>query len=453
MKTTTNSKSFISSSGYDWRLALCDIAGSVAHVKMLSERGIIPRRDAVKIAAALGKLSSQIRPAVSAGKRPRLPDAEDIHFAVEKEIIKRLGPVGGKMHTARSRNDQVATDLRLWLKEEIPSLIQSSRRARKEILLKARANIKAVMPGYTHLQQAQPVLFAHWISAYNEMLKRDESRLAGCLGRLDESPLGAAAFAGTSFPVDRRLTARLLGFARPMANSVDAVASRDFACEFAAACAVLLVNLSRFAEDLIIFSSSEFGFVEMPSGYSSGSSIMPQKKNPDWLELVRAKAASAVGSLMSLMALTKNLPLAYNRDLQEDKLHVFRSADDARLALEVCAAVANGLKVNSRRMLASFDKDYLLATELADYLAVRGVPFRKAHAAVSAVARYAVERGVSLSEVTFEVYKKYSPAFGRDLYKCLDVRRAVSSRKSLGGTAASEVSRYLSSELRGLKKI
>jgi argininosuccinate lyase len=238
-----------------------------------------------------------------------------------------------------------------------------------------------------------------------------------------------------------------------MANSVDAVASRDFACEFASACAVLMVNLSRFAEDLIIFSSSEFGFVEMPEGYSGGSSIMPQKKNPDWLELVRAKAASAVGSLVSLLAITKNLPMAYNRDLQEDKLHVFRAADDARLSLDVCAAVAKGLKINDRRMLAAFDKDYLLATELADYLAARGIPFRKAHASVAAVARYAVGRGVSLSAVPLEVYRKHSPAFGRDLYKCLDVRRAVSSRKSFGGTAAQEVSRYISLELRRLKKI
>lgn len=449
MKTMKN---FISSSEYDWRLALCDVRGSMAHVKMLSARKIIPPRDAAKIIRALEKLAAEIRASLAAGRRPRLPAAEDIHYAVEKEIIRRLGPVGGKMHTARSRNDQVATDLRLWLKEEIPSIISSSRRARKAILSKAAATTSAVMPGYTHLQQAQPVLFAHWLSAYNEMLKRDESRFADCLNRLDESPLGAAAFAGTSFPVDRRLSARLLGFARPMANSVDAVASRDFACEFAAASAVLLVNLSRFAEDLIIFSSSEFGFIVMPSGYSSGSSIMPQKKNPDWLELVRAKAASAVGSLMSLLALTKNLPLSYNRDLQEDKLHVFAAADAARMSLDVAAAVARGLIVRPSRMLSAFDKDYLLATELADYLSARGVPFREAHGAARSVVEEASRLGVGLKDIPLASYKKRSAVFARDLYLCLDPRRSVASKKSLGGTAGSNVARYIKTELSLLKK-
>jgi len=439
---------FISSFSYDKRLALSDIKCSIAHVEMLGRKKIIPRGESAGIVKTLKALAAEI----TAGLK-RISPSEDIHYAIEKEVIARLGEnIGGKLRTARSRNDQVATDIRLYLKSDIPELKESIRKLRRSIIKKSLADFDAVMPGYTHLQEAQPVLFSHYLSTYNEMLKRDEARFSDCLDRLNESPLGAAAFAGTSFDIDRNFTARLLGFARPMPHSVDAVSSRDFACEFISACAITMVHLSRLAEDLIIFSSSEFGFVSMPQGYSSGSSIMPQKKNPDWLELIRAKAAGVIGSLTAMLSLLKGIPLSYNRDMQEDKIHIFRASDETRASLEVMASIISGLEINRDRMSEAMRRDdYFLATELADYLVGKGIPFKTAHSIVSRVVSEASSRGVKLSELGFEQYRKMSKAFGRDIYtKCLDINRVISSKNSYGGTSPSQVKKYLSREFKML---
>jgi len=450
--TTNLVPDFISSFSYDNRLAIWDIKCSIAHITMLAKKKIIPPSDGKRLLKTLKAILTDLL------KGKKLTPAEDIHYAVEKEVIRRVGEeLGGKLRTARSRNDQVATDIRLYIKSEIAGIVSEICSLRRAIIKKSLSHIDIVMPGYTHLQQAQPILFSHYLSTYNEMLKRDECRFNDCLKRMDESPLGAAALAGTSYPIDRNITAHLLGFSKPMSHSVDAVSSRDFACEFISCCAITLTHLSRMSEDLIIFSSSEFGFVTMPPEFSSGSSIMPQKRNPDWLEIIRAKTSAAIGSLTAILSLLKGLPLSYNRDMQEDKLHIFRSSDDITLCLKVMTGIISGMKINQKRIAEALERnDYYLATELADYLVSKGISFKTAHNAVSRLVSLALSRGLKLSQIPLEDYKKISTIFSKinsaDIRLVLNVKRVINSKKSYGGTSPLLVKKYLLKELSELNQ-
>ncbi len=430
---------FTSSLPVDRRLYAYDIAGSIAHCQMLAKQGILSRSEARRIVGAL----RSIRGEIDGGRFRWLPTDEDIHMAIERRLTEKIGSLGGKLHTARSRNDQVVLDLRMYLRDEIDALCGAIRKLQLALGRLARQHQRAIMPGYTHLQRAQPILFAHHLLAYVEMLGRDAARLRECRARVNELPLGAGALAGTTFPVDRRFVARQLGFRAVMRNSVDAVASRDFAAEFLAAAAILGMHLSRFAEEIVLWSSAEFGFIELPDAFATGSSMMPQKKNPDVAELVRGRTGRLYGNLLALLTVLKGLPLAYNRDMQEDKAAVFDSADTARAALEILAAMVPRVKVREDRMRQAACGGFALATDLADYLVRRGEPFRRAHAIVGRVVRYCEERGCSLSDLSPAELRRFSPRFGPDARHWLDVERAVSRRRSSGGTSPANVARRL----------
>ena len=377
-------ESFTTSFPFDRRLYPYDIEGSIAHCEMLAKQRIIGKAEAQRIITAL----RQIRAEFDTGTFRALPSDEDIHMAVERRLIEKIGAGGGKLHTARSRNDQVALDLRLFLKAEIKKLIELIRELRRVLGTVAKRDQDIILPGYTHLQPAQPVLLAHHWLAYAEMLGRDAARFADCLKRLDVLPLGSGALAGTTFPIDRAYVARRLGFREISANSMDAVSDRDFAAEFLAAAAITGMHLSRLAEDLVLWSSQEFGFIELPDAFATGSSMMPQKKNPDVAELIRGKTGRLYGNLLALLTTLKGLPLTYNRDLQEDKEPVFDSLDTLTGSLTLFTALIPQLRVNRSRMLSAATAGYTLATELADYLAGKGLPFREAHRVVGAIVRH-----------------------------------------------------------------
>ena len=365
--------------------------------------------------------------------------AEDVHSFIESKLVQLIGETGKKLHTGRSRNDQVATAFRLWLREEIAGLSQAVRELQKSLIEVAEKQKTAVLPGYTHLQRAQPVLWAHWCLAYYEMLARDRERLDEVWRRTNRLPLGAAALAGTSYEIDRESVARELGFEGVAANSLDAVSDRDFAVEFVGACSLVMVHLSRFAEDLILYASSEFQFVELSDAVSTGSSLMPQKKNPDALELVRGKAGRIFGHHIGLLTTMKGLPLAYNKDMQEDKEAVFDTVDTVKICLQIASIVLKNMRVNEAKTRAAATKGYLNATELADYLVLKGVPFRTAHDAVGRVVLHAIAQNKELGELELKDFQQFSGAIEKDVFEALSLEQTLASKNQIGGTAPERV--------------
>ncbi len=426
---------FANSLHFDCRLYAHDIRGSLAHCRTLAKARVLTRAEAATIERGLRAVLKELE----TGRFPFQPQDEDIHMAVERRLTELIGPAGGKLHTGRSRNDQVATDLRLFVKDELAELAEAVRRLQRALLAQARAHRDTAMPGYTHLQRAQPVLLAHHFLAYVEMLERDRGRLADARARADVMPLGSGALAGSNYPVDRRYAAKLLGFARVSENSLDAVSDRDFVVETLAALSLVMAHLSRLGEELILWSSQEFRFVELPDGFCTGSSMMPQKKNPDVPELVRGKTGRVFGHLMGLLTTLKGLPLAYNRDLQEDKEALFDALDTVRDSVEVMAAMFPGLTVNRAALQAAVGSGFLLATELADHLVTKGVPFRQAHAVAGRVVRDCLDRGVDLAHVTLADLKRQSPVFGPDALRVLTVAGAIARKGQAGGTARKRV--------------
>jgi argininosuccinate lyase len=430
---------FTTSFPFDRRLYAYDIAGSIAHCEMLAKQRIIPRRDAMRIVVALHQIQKEFDGGTF---RVRAGD-EDVHMAIERRLIEKIGATGGKLHTARSRNDQVALDLRLLLRDEAQSIVSLLRRLRRTLASVAKRHREVIMPGYTHLQPAQPVLFAHHCLAYAEMLERDEGRFTDCLRRIDVLPLGSGALAGTTFPIDRADVARHLGFHAVSANSMDAVSDRDFAAEFLAAAAIAGMHLSRLAEDLVLWSSQEFRFIELPDAFATGSSMMPQKKNPDIAELVRGRTGRLYGNLVALLTTLKGLPLTYNRDLQEDKEPVFDSVDTLKGSLTILSALLPQLRINRERMRAAATAGYILATELADYLTGKGVPFRDAHAIVGAIVRHCLTENVTLEALALPQLRRFSTHFKPDVKTWLSAEAAVRRRRAVGGTSPGNVQRQL----------
>src|SRR5213593_2536250 len=429
---------FTGSLPVDRRLYPHDITGSVAHVRALVRARLLTRREGARLERGLGA----VRRELDAGRFRFLPSDEDIHMAIERRLVQLLGPLGGKLHTGRSRNDQVALDLRLWLRAECDALDGALRRLQQALIAVAARHRAAIMPGYTHLQRAQPILLAHHLLAYREMLARDRTRFRDCRQRGDELPLGAGALAGAGFPLDRKFLARELGFARVSQNSIDAVADRDTAVEFLAAAAIAAVHLSRLAEDLVLWATDEFGFLELPDAFATGSSMMPQKKNPDVAELVRGKTGRVTGALVALLTTLKGLPLAYNRDLQEDKPALFDAADTLRQSLDVMARMLPHLRFDTARMAAAAD-GLLLATDLADLLVERGVPFRRANEIVGGLVRHCLATGVALRDLDAALLRRHSPHLTPALVRRLTPARSVARRRVLGGTAPREVARQL----------
>ena len=426
---------FNSSIRFDARMYRQDIRGSQVHAEMLGRQGIIPKEDAALIVKTLGEILEDIEN----GKVEFLIDAEDIHMNIETILIERIGDVGKRLHTGRSRNDQVALDLRLYLRDETDKLSAMLSETMKTLLDIASEHTETIMPGYTHLQKAQPVTFAHHVMAYFQMLSRDLSRLADCRKRINIMPLGSGALAGTTYPLDREFVAGKLGFDGVTANSMDGVSDRDFAIEFLSVLSMLMMHLSRFCEELILWSSHEFSFVEMDDSYSTGSSIMPQKKNPDVAELIRGKTGRVYGSLMALLTTMKGLPLAYNKDMQEDKEAVFDALDTAVLCLPVFTNMIKTMRIRKDRMRSGATGGFTNATDLADYLVKKGVPFRSSHAIVGGMVAKAVETNRDLDEFTLEEFKEFSDLIEEDIYTAIDVGTCVNDRNILGGPAKKQV--------------
>ncbi len=428
---------YVGSLRYDRRLYRHDIAGSMAHARMLGGQGIIPDDDAQRIIQGL----EAIRGEIERGEFIFDPADEDIHMAVETRLFTLIGDIAGRLHTGRSRNDQIALDVRMYLRDEMGQIDSALTDLRRALVELAERNRDAILAGYTHLQQAQPVLFAHHVLAYFEMFGRDAERLADCLKRVNVLPLGSGALAGVPYPIDRDAVARELGFDRVSANSMDAVADRDFVAEFNACGAILMMHISRLAEELVLWSSTEFGFVRMGEGYTTGSSIMPQKRNPDIAELARAKTGRAYGNLIAILTILKSLPLSYNRDLQEDKEPLFDTVDTVKETLRICAEMLRTVEVNAPRMRGAM-RDYVLATDVADYLVGKGVPFRSAHGVSAELSRYAADHGKSLSELTLDEYRRFSGMFEDDILN-LSMERSVGARNVAGGTNPDRVSSAL----------
>jgi argininosuccinate lyase len=435
---------FSASVEVDGRLWPQDIDGSIAHVRMLADRKILSRDDADQIVAGL----ETIRSSLERGDFEWDASKEDVHMNIELALTSAIGDAGGRLHTARSRNDQVATDLRLWTRQACESIVADIDAFLAVLADKADAHVEYLMPGYTHLQRAQPVRLAHHLLAWAEMLDRDRGRLVDAALRMNESPLGSAALAGTTFPIDRKATAKALGFARPMRNSLDAVASRDFLLESVSALAICSVHLSRIAEELVLWSSQEFAFVQMSDAFTTGSSIMPQKKNPDIPELVRGKTGRVVGSLVNLLVMLKGLPLAYNRDLQEDKAPVFEAFDTVHDCLAVLTGAIDSATFDKARMATALQAGFLDATEVADWLASRGVPFRDAHHVAGKLVQQAAQQGKTLSDLPLGAYKALHPAFDETVFLALDMETAVERRDVIGGPARARVADAIA-ELRG----
>ncbi len=429
---------YTASIAFDWRLYPYDIAGSIAHAKMLAKQGIISNKEAEVITEGL----ASIREEIEQGKFEFKSELEDIHMNIEARLIEKVGEVGGKLHTARSRNDQVALDLRLFTKEAINDTLLSLKKFQQALISLAEANKNVIMPGYTHLQRAQPVLLAHHLLAYFEMLQRDIDRFNDCLKRTDVMPLGSGALAGISYNIDREFLAQELGFSQISQNSMDAVSDRDFIVEYEAAASICIMHLSRLAEEIILWSSIEFDFVELDEAYATGSSIMPQKKNPDVAELIRGKTGRVYGNLMALLATMKALPLSYNRDMQEDKEGFFDTVDTLLSGLEVFTGMLRTLRVKAENMEQAAKQGYILATDLADYLVKKGEAFRTAHDIVARLVRYATEKGKSFSELSLAEYRGFSPLFGDNVYS-ITVESSLAARDNIGGTAPKRVEQAL----------
>ena len=421
---------YFASLAFDRRLAEYDVRGSVAWARALGAAGVLSTDEVEQVSEGLAQISGELE----AGTFPFRPELEDIHFNVERRLTELIGPLGGKLHTGRSRNDQVALDVRLFVKDAIDGVIEGLAAYRQALVDQAAGHIGTLMPGYTHLQRAQPVLLAHHLLAHEEAAVRDAARFRDALGRVDVMPLGSAALAGTAYPIDREALARDLGFAKgPSRNSIDAVSDRDFIVEFEAAASLAMVHLSRLAEEVVVWSSEEFGFVEVSTDYASGSSIMPQKRNPDAAELVRGKTGRVHGHLVAMLTTLKGLPLAYNRDLQEDKEGLFDTVDTLHSSLGVMAGMVPGLTFRVDRMLDASTGGFLLATELADYLAKKGAPFREAHGAVRKLVDDAILAEQTLSDLTIDDYRRASPLFEPDVLE-ITVESAVEARGVPGGT-------------------
>lgn len=444
-KTSGIVESFTESISFDRRLWKYDIEGSIAHAQMLARQGIITHNEAKKITVGLRQIAREIE----SGKFSFREDLEDIHMNIEAALIQKIGDVGRKLHTARSRNDQVALDLRLYLRAESGEITALIQKLQGIFLDLAGQYFGLHMPGYTHLQRAQPVLLSHHLLAYVEMLQRDRERFSDSLKRTNRLPLGACALAGTTLPIDRTYVAQLLGFVETAQNSIDAVADRDFAIEFLSDCSLLMMHLSRFAEEMVLWSTEEFKFIELPDAFTTGSSIMPQKKNPDAAELIRGKTGRIYGNLLNLLTMMKGLPLAYNRDMQEDKLPVFDTADTIKSCLSVLVAMLPGIKFQTERMQETAGAAYSTATDLAEYLVKKGVPFRQAHELTGRIVLSAIRQHKRLEEISLEEFRKYSPVIQDDIYRRLSVADSVGNKKSLGGTSPSEVKK----QIKRLKKL
>jgi argininosuccinate lyase len=437
--TADSVEAFTASIEIDARLYRHDIMGSIAHAKMLAKQRIIPAGDARKIIRGLQTIQREID-----GRKFKFSQAdEDIHMNIERRLTELIGPAGGKLHTARSRNDQVALDMRLFLRDEVGLIVDGLHALGQELARAASKHLDVIMPGYTHLQRAQPVLFSHHLLAYFDMFERDGERFNECLTRINVLPLGSGALAGTTFPIDRAYVAKLLGFPRVSKNSIDAVSDRDFLLEFLASSSILFVHLSRLAEEFVLWSTQEFGFVELPDGYCTGSSMMPQKKNPDVPELIRGKTGRVFGHLQALLTIMKGLPLAYNRDLQEDKIPLFDTVDTVKACVKIMGEVIAGMKVRRERMLSAVQDGFMNATDLADYLVERALPFRAAHAVAGKVVQFCLAHGKRIEELTLVELKRFSDKFEKNVYKYLSAEAAVERRRAVGGTARGNVVRRL----------
>jgi len=426
---------FNSSIRFDARMYKQDITGSMAHAEMLGRQGIIPKDDADLIVKTLGEILADIEN----DKVEFLIDAEDIHMNIETILIERIGDAGKKLHTGRSRNDQVALDLRMYLRDEVKQISDMLKDAMKTVLDIAEKNVDTIMPGYTHLQKAQPVTAAHHFMAYFQMFSRDLDRLGDCFKRINIMPLGSGALAGTTYPLDREFVAQKLGFDGITRNSMDGVSDRDFAIELSSVLSILMMHLSRFCEELILWSSHEFSFVEMDDSYSTGSSIMPQKKNPDVAELIRGKTGRVYGSLTTLLTMMKGLPLAYNKDMQEDKEAIFDAVDTVKLCLPVFTNMIKTMTIKEEKMARGATGGFTNATDLADYLVKNGVPFRSSHAIVGKMVAKAVEKGCDLDEFTLEEMKEFSDLIKEDIYEAISIKTCVDERNVIGGPAKNQV--------------
>ena len=433
-------KQFTASVGFDKRLAEFDIAGSLAHARMLGAQGIIGTEDVKAIESGLTEILAEIQ----AGTFEWLLDLEDVHLNIEKRLTDKVGDAGKRLHTGRSRNDQVATDVRLWLRATSDDVLAAIKNLQISVLDLAEANVDTIMPGFTHLQVAQPVTFGHHLMAYFEMLKRDAERFADCRKRINRLPLGAAALAGTSYPINREMVAKSLGFDGVCENSLDAVSDRDFAIEFTAAASVLMMHLSRFSEELILWSSPRFAFIDIADRFCTGSSIMPQKKNPDVPELVRGKTGRVYGHLVGLLTLMKGQPLAYNKDNQEDKEPLFDTADTLLITLKIYADMLRGITVNKANMRQAALEGFATATDLADYLVKKGMAFRDAHEVVALAVKHGVQKGCDLAELPLAELQKFSGMIDDDVYQVLTLEGSLASRNHIGGTAPNQVKQAIS---------
>ncbi|WP_294753992.1 argininosuccinate lyase [uncultured Flavonifractor sp.] len=438
-ETDTLVNDFNSSITFDARMYKEDIAGSIAHATMLGKQGIIEEHEAEKIIEGLKVILADI----DAGQVEFSLENEDIHMNIETMLTQRIGDTGKRLHTGRSRNDQVAVDFRLYVKQEIPKIINMVLDLEQVLIKKAEANLETVMPGYTHMQRAQPTTFAHYMMAYANMLRRDVTRLEDCLERMDECPLGAGALATSTYPVDRFQTAAALGFQKPTDNSMDSVSDRDFAIEFLSACSILMMHLSRFSEEIILWCSWEFKFVDLDDAYSTGSSIMPQKKNPDVAELVRGKTGRVYGSLITLLTVMKGLPLAYNKDMQEDKEPVFDAIDTVEMCLPVFTAMLDTLTVLPKNMRNAASGGFINATDCADYLTKKGMPFREAYMIVGRLVNLCIKAGETLDTLPLKDFRSISNLFDADVYQALELKTCVNGRKVYGGPAKEAVEQQI----------
>jgi len=434
-KTAASVETFTASIQYDSRLYKYDIAGSKAHATMLASQGLLSADELGTIVRGLTEIGEEIE----AGSFEFKPELEDIHMNIEKALVDRIGPAGAKLHSARSRNDQIALDFKMYLREQCNSLIELLDGVNRAFVGLAREYLGHLMPGYTHMQRAQPVQIAHHMLAYYEMFKRDKSRMIDCRKRMNISPLGCAALAGSGLPIDRQQVAEILDFDGVTANSMDTSGDRDFAIEFTSNCAMIQLHLSRLSEELVLWSSQEFSFVDISDKFCTGSSIMPQKKNPDIPELIRGKSGRVIGSLMNLLVLLKGLPLTYNRDLQEDKEPVFDAVDTVSSSLAIMAEMLDNLSFNTDRMAEATKTGFITATDLADYLVLKDVPFREAHGIVGRVVAFCVERGCELEDLSVDELSRFSGVIDRDVFEILSVEGSVNSRISVGGTALERV--------------
>ena len=439
---------FTASINVDRRLYAYDIQGSIAHCKTLAKASILSEAEARQLIQGLEQIKSEI----DQGEFEYRDDLEDIHTHIETRLAEIAGKTAQKLHTARSRNDQVALDVRLYLRDTVVQLDELLRELQNVLLNLAKAHIKTVLPGYTHLQRAQPILLAHHLMAYTEMFSRDAERLQDALTRINVMPLGSAALAGTSHPIDRNYTAGLLGFETVSANSVDSVSDRDFIIEFLSAASICMMHLSRLSEEMIIWSSAEFGFLELPDAFATGSSIMPQKKNPDVAELIRGKSGRVFGDLMAMLTLMKSLPLSYNRDMQEDKALLFDADDILSACLQIYIQLLPNIKFNTANMYKAAGQGYLNATDLADYLVAKGMPFREAHYCVGQIVSYALKNKKEIQELSLKQLRQYAPQIEEDIFDYLKTQQMIDRRTSIGGTATEVVKAAIGNAQRKLKK-